>query len=139
MDELLAMVEASAIRAPWGWALLATVVLALIKVWPLLQLQAFNARQALRAEKRSDRVSLLERIEALEGKLEIAVEHTHQMDMQLVSAMAAYRLIATELQRLDPDSVTLQQAQVLLTQSVQFAKDLPPDMAELYRKTGGLA
>jgi len=104
-------------RAPWGWGLLAAVLLALIKGWPALAAQGLKAKLELGMQKRGDMNDLRARIESLEEKVETANAKAHNVELKLVSALAAYRLIASELQRLDPDSNILKQAQELLNVS----------------------
>jgi hypothetical protein len=116
-------------RAPWGWALLVVVILALIKVWPIVAAQAVKAREQFRSERRGEMDSLRDRISGLETKVEAANEKAHEVELKLVSALAAYRLIASELQKLDPDSTILKQAQELLNVSYPTprAKATPAD------------
>lgn len=51
-------------RAPWGWALAGTVILAVIKGWPAISDAATRAKTAL-GDRR------LSRIEKLEAKIEV--------------------------------------------------------------------
>lgn len=122
-------IMSSVAQAPWGWALLVIVILALIKVWPIIAAQADRARAQFRSERRGEMDSMRERISALEAKVEAANEKSHEVELKLVSALAAYRLIASELQKLDPDSAILKQAQELLNVSYPSprAKVTPAD------------
>jgi len=124
MDTIAAVLTGSLQRAPWGWALLATVILAVIKAWPQMSAQAIKAREQLRSEKRDDVDDMRERVTALEGKVEAATQTAHQAEMKLISALAAYRLIASELLKLDPSNIILRQAQELLNVSYPAPREV---------------
>lgn len=47
---ILQIVEASVVRAPWGWALTFLVALALIRVWPALRQMAIGEHARIREE-----------------------------------------------------------------------------------------
>lgn len=116
-------------RAPWGWALLVIVILAFFKGYPAISAAVATAREQGRLGRRGDMSDLRERISALEAKVETASETAHQAELKLVSALAAYRLIASELLKLDPDNTILKQAQELLNVSYPSprAKTTPAD------------
>lgn len=86
----------------------------MIKVWPLLTAQAIKAREQLRSEKRDNIDYMRERVAALEGEVEAATQLAHQAEIKLISALASYRLLASELLKPDPENVILDQAQELL-------------------------
>lgn len=88
------------------WALVAVVLVALIKGWPALKKLRNDADNDLRA-----------RVERLEAKADDALISAHHAEMKLVSALAAYRLLASELLKLSPDNPILKQAQELLNVS----------------------
>lgn len=115
-------------RAPWGWALLATVVLALIKVWPVLHLQVIEAKAKLRQERRDDLSDCKSRLDEMTKRLD-ATEHDmrqaeiaaqdryHELEMKLLGAIAAYRILDTEMETSDPGNTALGQARLVLSTS----------------------
>ena len=93
---------------------------------------------------RHDRITRTEAdtINAKIASLEAAVSESraaaHQLEMKLVKAWSAYRLIATELQRLDPHSAILIQAQALLNDAYPVpAGPLPAEIAEAAARLDG--
>lgn len=60
-----AVMTASLERAPWGWALLGTVVLALIKAWPVLRKLGIDENAGIRSEYVSEIKSLREEVHNL--------------------------------------------------------------------------
>ena len=113
MDLLPEIVTGSLSRAPWGWALLFTVVIALIKAWPVLQLQAMNAAAQLRGERRDALHDCTERMDLLEGKLNVALGHIHQLDLKLVGTVSAYRILHDRMTETSPDDQALKHAQTV--------------------------
>jgi hypothetical protein len=101
----------------FGGGTFALCLVALIKAWPLLAKLSIEAKAALRKEKRDEMDSCQKRIDALEVRLEASESRTHRVELRLVTALGAYRIIASELQRLDPDSAALMNAQALLNAS----------------------
>jgi hypothetical protein len=133
MDDLLGIPG----MTPGGigiWSVFAVVFIALIRAWPLLAAQAIKAREQLRSEKRDDIDDMRERITALEGKVTEATQTAHAAELKLVSALAAYRLIASELLKVDPDNMILRQAQELLNVSYPTPRaPAPPAVADTIR------
>lgn len=113
-DDFAGMVLGSFERAPWGWAMLGTLVLALVKGWPAIVDAASRAKAARVAEQRDEDKDLAGRVRSLEAKFETASARAADLDKRLVAALAAYRLIASELTRKDPGNVILHHAQELL-------------------------
>lgn len=100
-------------RAPWGWSLLAVVILALIKVWPIIQLQTLNAKQALRGEKRDELHNCQERLDAMDKTLDAMRTQMHQLDMKLVGTVSAYRILHDHVTISDPENPALMQARTV--------------------------
>lgn len=108
-----------------GWVL---VVIGLFAVWqqyirrgPAMRKldneeDAANAAvdATLRAEARADNDKLGERIAALEAKVETTSQTAHNLELKLISSLTAFRLIAGELQKLDPSNPVLKQAMDLI-------------------------
>jgi hypothetical protein len=135
MNEIGLLLSASMERAPWGWGLFALVLLALIRGWPALSDAAMRARTAMSVDRR-DRYERLEgRIQLLEARLEKTVAALHEAEMKLVSALAAYRLVIGELQKIDPDNPVLKQAQALLNVSYPSPSDSGDPVREMIRET----
>jgi hypothetical protein len=111
VQHLATILAGSVQRAPWGWALLVTAVIALWRGWPAISDATTRALVARKAEKRLDALS---RIIALESKVENYQAQMLALERQSNTALMAYRLIAGELARLDPDNPILRQAQQLL-------------------------
>lgn len=139
MTELLPIIQGSLERAPWGWALLATVILALIKTWPILSLQAQTARDKLRSENRSDLSDCQKQIKDLRAELETVKEHVHHIELKLVGAISAYRIVEKDLELRHPDAVSLMQARAVFQEAFRFSE--PPMTGEipsaLYEQPGG--
>lgn len=134
MNEIGLLLSGSMERAPWGWGLLALVMIALIKGWPALSDAATRARAAVSADRKTRYEKLEERIAALEARLEKTVGSLHDAEMKLVSALAAYRLVIGELQKVDNHNPVLKQAQALLNVSYP-ASDIPDPAREMVRET----
>ncbi len=138
---LSSVILASMERAPWGWVLTGAVILAIIKGWPAISDAAVRARSAMSADRKSKYDRLDERIATLEAKLERTANALHDTEMKLVSALAAYRLVIGELQKIDPQSAVLKQAQALLNVSYPappHADDPPREMIrETHAANGG--
>ena len=64
------IILASAQRAPWGWALLASVVLALVKGWPVLTRIANERETGLLSQRAADMDKMSEKIAVLEARIE---------------------------------------------------------------------
>lgn len=113
MEDIPSLLISSAERAPWGWSLLLIAIIALIKVWPALQLQADNARAALRGERRDDLHNCNKRLDEMGEKVDAMTHHVHQLDLKLVGTVAAYRILHDHLTDTDPTESALIQARVI--------------------------
>lgn len=97
------------------YSLLAVVSVALIKAWPVLALQAQAARDKLRSEHRADLSDCKERIDALQVELNGVRDEVHKIEMKLVGAISAYRILDAEVETLQPDSTALKQARLVMS------------------------
>lgn len=97
------------------WTLVAVVATALIRAWPVLALQIQTAREKLRAEGRSDLSECRERIDRLQEALDDVKEEVHKLEMKLLGAIGAYRILDTEVEKHVPDSSALIQARKLMS------------------------
>jgi hypothetical protein len=120
-------------RAPWGWALLATVVLALIKVWPIIHLQTLNARAVLRGEKRSDLSDCRQQIADMRSMLDATIKQMHDIELKLVRTADAFRVAEMELNEIDPGNGALAQARTIFREAwdVTTFGAIPHDMGAL--------
>lgn len=123
-----------------GWTLCALGVLGLFGIWRIYALQRVKMREleigedaSIRATKRSDVEALNDRIAKLERKVEEANTSAHQTQMRLVSTLAAFRLLASELQKVDPDNPVLKQAVDLIGLAATDDFGLGAGMAHLAR------
>jgi len=131
--DLPAIFISSLERAPWGWTLLIVTILALIKIWPLIQLQTIKAREALRSEKRDDLHTCQARLDKLETELGGAVQRIHALELKLLGTVSAYRILETEIEQGEPASVALLHARVIFRE-VWDAMPVPAEMAEVIAK-----
>ena len=97
------------------WSLLAVVLVALIKAWPVLALQAQTARDKLRGESRSDLTDCRARIDNLQQELNAVREEVHGFELKLLGAISAYRILDAEVQIINPDSAALVQARAVMS------------------------
>lgn len=106
------------------YALLAAVLVALIKVWPLLSRLSIDARAAIRAEKRADAMTCQERIDAMERRLDASDLRANALERKVTLQGAAYLIVVTELHRRDPLSPAIAQAQALLREMAPSLPDI---------------
>lgn len=69
-EAVAAAVGGSLTRAPWGWAILALLVTAFVKLRPIMAKIAADREQSLLTARAQDNADLKERVDALEAKLE---------------------------------------------------------------------
>lgn len=115
MSEILAFFKAFTPASYGIYALLAVVLVALIKAWPLLTAQAIKAREQMRSEKRAELDDLRRRIGELEKGVTAATKAAHEAELKLVYAVSAIQLLAAKVRRDAPDDPALQQAMELLS------------------------
>ena len=84
-----------------------------------------NERETSLLEERAEEMDKM-RAEMVEVRAELKEmgNRLHEAEMKLVSALAAYRLIANDLATRDPDSPILKQAQELLNVSYSTPRTL---------------
>lgn len=97
------------------WSLLTVVSVALIKAWPVIQLQVIQAKEKLRGEHRSDLSDCQKHIEKLQREMNELGEQVHQIEMKLLGAIAAYRILDAEVEAVDPKSRALAQARRVMS------------------------
>lgn len=116
-------------RAPWGWALLATVFIAVVKVWPILAQQAIEARAKLRQENRSDISDCQRRLDEMRTEMDSVKAAMHHLEMKLVGALGAYRILDIEVESIAPGSTALGQARAVMSAAFTISPSTPPDGA----------
>jgi hypothetical protein len=115
------IIAASAKRAPWGWGVLAGIIIALIKVWPVLNDQVAKVKEKRRTDKRDDMAEWREQMRAEINSLKedvrrgreamtAADERSHRVELKLMTVTSAFQMVAGELRKLDPENLTLIQA-----------------------------
>lgn len=104
-----------------GWTICGILLMGLFSIWAIYARLSPKRREQdiaedaqLRTEKRDDIAKLTDRITLLERKVEEANTSAHNTQMRLVSTLAAFRLLASELQKVDPDNPVLKQAMDLI-------------------------
>ncbi|MFZ4687843.1 MAG: hypothetical protein ACOYLS_01265 [Polymorphobacter sp.] len=97
------------------YALLTTVLGALIKTWPVLTKMSLDAKTALRAEKRTDAADCQARIAVMEARIDLTEQRAHSLEMKFTLSLAAYRIVVAELHTINPKSAAIAQAQALLS------------------------
>lgn len=131
MEDLTRLFTSSLERAPWGWALLATVLTGMVKVWPVLALQAQKAKTLLRQERRDDLHDCREELKLMGGRLDAMEERAHMLDIRLNGALMAYKILDADIQLTAPLSSALVQARAALTVAFEISPT-PPDMRDLF-------
>lgn len=99
--------------APWGWAMFGATAIALIKIWPVLQLQAQNAKQALRGEEKDQLHNCNERLDAMSEQMNRVVLEQAQMTIKMNATAGAYHITSTELERIDPENAALKHGRLI--------------------------
>ena len=131
--EIPALLLSSLERAPWGWGVFVTLIIALAKYRQPLQLQVLKARSELQmiksGEKRTDLLNCRERIDEMDRDLKAAIAKMHEVEMKLVGTATAYRILDTELESIAPDSTALAAARAVFRDIWDITHiSLPPDM-----------
>lgn len=101
------------------WVLVATVLVALIKTWPVLALQAQTARDKLRGEEREDRDNYQKQIDDLR-------EEVHKIELRLVGTISAFRILDAEVETHLPDSPALVQARRVISTAFAMSPSTDP-------------
>lgn len=115
MNGIGALLSDSFTRAPWGWALLATVIVALIRIWPAMSRQAIEARAQLRKEKREDLGDCQKRLDEVSLRLDGMEEKFRQSELKLLGSISAYRILDVEVEAHIPGSTALVQARQVMS------------------------
>jgi hypothetical protein len=128
MFDIPAVLLGSVERAPWGWMMLFLLTAALIKSWPVIQLQTLNAKATLRGERIASEADCMSRIDAVEtkhaeryGALEKRVQSTerqsHALEIKLVGTLTAYRILHADLSERAPDCSAINQAELVIRET----------------------
>jgi len=120
-------------RAPWGWALLVIISIALIRAWPALAKLSIEARQQLRTEKRADLTDCKVRLDMVEKRLRTVEAQSHSFELKLLGALSAYRILDVAHEAACPGSNEAAQARAVL-QAAFAVGELPADIIELLAK-----
>lgn len=143
MSELAEILGSSFQRAPWGWALLASVLVALIKGWPALKKIAAERETGLLAARGEDIEDMRTRIGDLEKRVDqaneaanVARDAANIIKLQMVSMQAAFELVAGELEKADPDNKVLKQARRLIAQAATSDMGVGVGMRKLAKIKG---
>lgn len=110
-------------------------IIALIKAWPVLAKLSIDQRAAKRLEGREEAAGYLDRIERMETRQMAAEKRTHEIELKFTVALGAYRIVASELQRISPESSALMQAQALLTAAYPVPGEMPPELTDILHTT----
>jgi len=121
VDELVVMVSNSFQRAPWGWGLLATVVIGLIRAWPILAKQAIDAKAQLRQERRDDLKDYQRRLEAMGVRIDSMSSDLNNLKIELAATISAYRILEIEVEAVNPASIGLAEARAILSAAFTVA------------------
>jgi hypothetical protein len=111
------------------YTLIAIVLVALIKAWPVISLQATTAREKLRAEGRSDLSDCKQRIDALQRELNGVKDEVHKIEMKLLGAISAYRILDVEIEATNPGSPALAQARQVMSAAFTLSPSTDPPFA----------
>jgi hypothetical protein len=133
LTPLADIMKSSVERAPWGWALLATTILALIKVWPVLTKLGIEARAAMRVERRADLSDCQARLDAMSIRLDLSEAKHHSFELKLVGTLTAYRILDVEIASRFPESLALIQARAVLNDAFTVSPSTPADMEQAVR------
>lgn len=144
---IIEIVQASAKRAPWGWAGLMGFALALIKVWPILNDQLLKVKEKRRSDKRDDaaewRAQMRQEVSELRAEVkqcqadtQIAKERAHKYEMRLMTVANAFQMVAGELRKVDPENPTLKQAVDLVGMAITEDMGMNRALTDLSRLPG---
>lgn len=135
MADIAAILVESLQRSPWGWALLATVLVALIRAWPVLSRQAMEERAKIRGEKRDDLDSCVKRLRDMRLEIDAVKEAVSSYQIKLNGVLIAYRIVEAAYEIEHPDSGAVSQARAVLRTAFSIG-ELPVDFNDLLRKAG---
>lgn len=143
--DIPAILISSAERAPWGWALMIAVILALIKVWPIINAQVIAANEQARNREqlnqkdiahdhRADLNDCKARLDAMDVRLAATEERAHKFEMQLIATLTAYRIVEAETEIERPESPALVQSRRVLREVFHVVTETPMDMTTVMAK-----
>lgn len=121
MNDIPAIVLSSLRGAPWGWGLFVTVLVALIKAWPILAKQAIDASAKLRQEKREDLNDCHRRLDQQEREFNALKDEFTNLKIEMNATLSAYRILDAELEVSNPNSLGLRQARMILSTAFTIA------------------
>lgn len=108
------------------FAVLAAVLVALVKAWPILSAQAQAAKDRLRGERRDDLNDCKSRLDAMSTRLDEMVSMVNNLKIEINGVLAAYRILEIDVETRDPNSVALRQARAILSTAFTVAPSTPP-------------
>ncbi len=143
--DIPAILISSAERAPWGWALMIAVILASIKVWPIINAQVIAANEQARNREqlnqkdmvhdhRADLTDCKARLDAMDVRLAATEERAHKFEMQLIATLTAYRIVEAETEIERPQSPALVQSRRVLREVFHVVTETPMDMTTVMAK-----
>lgn len=111
------------------------VLVSIVLRWGLPWKKQIDEVQAkVRAEEIGAVAAIQARMDGVEHRLLLSENRAHTLEIKFTVALGAYRIVASELQRLSPDSAALMQAQALLSAAYPIPAEMPGDIAETLRK-----
>jgi hypothetical protein len=145
MGDIPAALFSSMERAPWGWVLMVTILLALIKTWPIINAQLIAVKDRIKDreerkqneainDKTADLSDCKSRLDAMDLRLTAAEERAHRFELQLVATLTAYRIVEAETETERPQSPALKQARRVLQDVFRITGDMPTDMTVMIAK-----
>lgn len=133
MPDVITILLGSLRAAPWGWALLATVLIALIRVWPALSKQAMEERAKIRGERREDLANCVARCDLLQKEIDRVKEEIATYHAKLTGTLIAYRIVELAHEIQNPGSPAVTEARSVLRLAYSIS-ELPEDWADMLRK-----
>ena len=97
------------------------VLLALIKVWPVIALQVQRAKEKLREEGRTDLSDCQRRLDEMGDRLDGVYDVVNTLKIELTGVLSAYRVLEVAEEARDPSSIHLAQARAILTATFMIA------------------
>lgn len=130
MEAIISALGSSVERAPWGWGLLATCWIGLWRYGSPMAAILVAYAEKVRSEKRSDASDCQKRIDAMDVRLTAAEGQAHAFQMQLVGALAAYRILDVEVAAKVQGSTARDQAAAVLRDAFTLTPSTPNVVAE---------
>jgi hypothetical protein len=108
-------------RAPWGWALLVTALLGLIKIWPVLTKLSIEARAQIRKERRDDLSDCQRQLAEVRVEIRNLATDFNNLKIELAATLSAYRILEIEVEAVNPTSIGLAEARAILSTAFTVA------------------